>query len=114
MSVKPLKPNALYRSIPVSTLPFNSTADLADLDVALGQDRAVEALLFGVAMRQDGYNLFVLGPPGTGRHALVRQVLNHRAKSETAPCDWVYVNDFDVAHRPRALSLPRGRAVRTK
>ena len=112
MSVKPLKPNALYRSIPVSTLPFNSTADLADLDVALGQDRAVEALLFGVAMRQDGYNLFVLGPPGTGRHALVRQVLNHRAKSETAPCDWVYVNDFDVAHRPRALSLPRGRAVR--
>ena len=63
MSVKPLKPNALYRSIPVSTLPFNSTADLADLDVALGQDRAVEALLFGIAMRPGACRIFPIPIP---------------------------------------------------
>jgi lon-related putative ATP-dependent protease len=42
----------------------------------------------------------------------VRQVLEARARATAPPCDWVYVNDFADAHRPRALSLPRGRAAR--
>ena len=84
MAVKPLKPKALYRTSPVAALAFRSTDELADLEVALGQERAVEALEFGVGMRQDGYNLFVLGPAGTGRHALVRRILEDRARGEAA------------------------------
>jgi lon-related putative ATP-dependent protease len=112
MAIKPLKPRALYHALPVSALPFRSTDELTDLEVALGQERAVEALEFGIAMRQDGYNLFVLGPAGTGRHALVRQLLEAKARRQAAPADWVYVDNFEAAHRPRALSLPRGRANR--
>ncbi|MDP6706773.1 MAG: ATP-binding protein [Alphaproteobacteria bacterium] len=111
MATKPLKPRALYRTSPVASLPFRSTDDLADLDVALGQERAVEALEFGIGMRQDGYNLYVLGPSGTGRHALVRQVLKTRARAESTPTDWVYVDNFEIPHRPRAIDLPRGRAL---
>ncbi len=111
MAVKPLKPKALYRTSPVAALAFRSTDELADLEVALGQERAVEALEFGVGMRQDGYNLFVLGPAGTGRHALVRRILEDRARGEASPSDWVYVNNFELAHRPRAMALPRGRAI---
>jgi len=112
MAIKPLRASALYRTIPVAALPFRTTKELPAPTETLGQDRAVEALKFGVGMREDGYNLFVLGPPGTGRHTLVRQVLHDRAGSGAAPCDWIYVYNFVQAHRPRALSLPRGRAKR--
>ena len=33
----------------------------------LGQTRAQSALAFGVAMKAPGYNIFVMGDPGTGR-----------------------------------------------
>jgi len=111
MPIRPLSPTALYRPTPASELPFRSTRELADLTTTLGQDRAVEALLFGVGMRDDDYNLFVMGPPGTGRHTLVNQVLVPRAQRAPTPGDWVYVNNFAAAHRPRAMALPQGRAT---
>jgi predicted ATPase with chaperone activity len=33
----------------------------------LGQERAQSALNFGVAMQNPGYNIYVMGEPGTGR-----------------------------------------------
>ncbi len=114
MPVKGLKPAALYRRCPTSSFGFRSTAELEDLDGVLGQDRAVEALTFGIGIRRDGYNLFVLGPPGTGRHSVVRDYLRRRAAAEPTPDEWVYVNNFEQPHRPRALSLPPGRAAGLK
>lgn len=114
MPVKGLKPAALYRRCPTSSFGFRSTAELADLDGVLGQDRAVEALTFGIGIRRDGYNLFVLGPPGTGRHSMVRDYLQRRAASEPTPDEWVYVNNFTQPHRPNALALPPGRAAGLK
>ncbi len=114
MPVKGLKPAALYRRCPTSSFGFRSTAELADLDGVLGQDRAVEALTFGIGIRRDGYNLFVLGPPGTGRHSMVRDYLQRRAAREPTPDEWVYVNNFAQPHRPNALSLPPGRAAGLK
>ena len=111
MPVKPLPPKALHQNSPIAELAFRSTDDLSDPVPALGQERAVEALRFGIGMRQAGYNLFVLGPPGTGRHNLVRQILKAHAEAAEAPSDWVYVNNFEAPHRPSALALPRGRAL---
>ena len=37
-----------------------------------GQARAVESLQFGIGLEREGYNVFVLGPPGSHRHALHR------------------------------------------
>ncbi|MBT3372173.1 MAG: AAA family ATPase [Rhodospirillaceae bacterium] len=110
MPIKPLKAKQVYRRCDAKRFRFRSTAELADLDGVLGQARAVEALLFGIGMDQDGYNLFVLGPRATGRHTIARRFLARQAAQQSPPDDWAYINNFDEPHKPRALRLPAGRA----
>jgi len=105
---KALAPGALYRACAVDALPFVTTAELADGDAPFGQQRAVDAIRFGVEMRLPGHNLFVMGPPGTGRRSFVGDFLKRLSAADAAPSDWCYVNDFSDAARPRALELPPG------
>jgi hypothetical protein len=49
------------------------------------------ALRFGLGIRRKGFNLFVLGSQGTGRHSMVRRFVQQRAEKEPVPEDWVYV-----------------------
>ncbi|HZY05864.1 MAG TPA: ATP-binding protein [Anaeromyxobacteraceae bacterium] len=111
MAVRSLSPEDLCRRCDPSRLPFQTTADLGDLDLPLGQDRAAEALRFGTAIRQDGYNIFALGPPGVGKETLVSRVVRQRAAGEKPPSDWCYLYNFEDRHRPRAVELPAGRAL---
>jgi lon-related putative ATP-dependent protease len=110
MAPRPLPPDRLRRICPPEDLPFETTAELADPDGPLGQERAAEALAFGTAVKGPGYNVFVLGPPGLGKHRFVKRVLEKRAAVEPPAHDWCYLNDFAAAQRPRALRLPPGRA----
>ncbi|MEW5987539.1 MAG: ATP-binding protein, partial [Chloroflexota bacterium] len=87
---------------------FETTAELEDLTEVIGQARAVEAVRFGVGMRSEGYNLFALGPYGTGKHTAVAHFLKQKAAEEPAPPDWCYVHNFSQPHRPNALQLPAG------
>ena len=105
----PLPVEALARLTDPATLAFETTDDLEPLEHVIGQDRAVEAVRFGIGIRQEGYNLFALGPPGVGKHSMVRRFLERRAPDEPTPPDWVYVHDFAAPHRPNALRLPAGR-----
>ena len=108
MAPEPLHANALYRSTDLSALDFRTTKDLADVDTLVGQDRALDAVRFAARMRSRGYNVFVIGPKGSGKHTAVRSYLTERAATFPSPDDWVYVNDFDDLHRPRCLRLPSG------
>jgi len=74
----------------------------------LGQGRAVESLRFGIGLEREGYNVFVLGPPGSHRHALVTELAGAEAHARKAPDDWCYANNFADPERPRALRLPAG------
>jgi lon-related putative ATP-dependent protease len=107
-TVKPLRPEQLYTPVAAEQLGFKTTADLDDLEGALGQDRALDALRFGVAIQQEGYNLYVLGPPGVGKHSLVERYLHDQASQATPPSDWVYVANFVDVTKPRAIELPAG------
>jgi predicted ATPase with chaperone activity len=62
-----LAPEALTRPFSAEQFSFSTTNDLEPFRGVLGQERAVEALQFGVAMPRPGYNVFVMGEPGTGR-----------------------------------------------
>jgi lon-related putative ATP-dependent protease len=104
-----LRPAELRAVCDPATLRFRSTADLPALDGMIGQDRAVAATTFGIAMRCAGYNLFVLGPPRTGKATTMRRVLDGRAAEEATPPDWCYVHNFAEPGRPTALGLPPGR-----
>jgi lon-related putative ATP-dependent protease len=100
----------LHRAPDAAALPFTSCDELQDLPDVVGQARATEALRFGLGIRRKGFNLFVLGSQGTGRHSMVRRFVQQRAEKEPVPEDWVYVHDFERPHRPKALKLPTGRA----
>lgn len=110
-TVKGLNAEALCRRCDPSQFAFETTADLEDLAEVIGQPRAVEAVRFGVGIERDGYNIFALGPAGTGKHSLVRDFLEQRAAARSVPSDWCYVNNFEQPHKPRALALPAGMGV---
>ncbi|CAA7612498.1 Lon protease family protein [Magnetospirillum sp. SS-4] len=105
-----LPPETLRRSVDPAQLPFDTTAELADYDEAIGQDRAIEAIRFAIGMRHRGFNLFALGEEGTGRRNLILQYLRGAAAQRPVPDDWAYVDNFAESSRPRALRLPPGRA----
>ncbi len=92
-----------------ASLPFETTADLEPIEAPLGQSRAVSATRFAVEMRKHGYHLFVMGPSGTGKHRLIRDLLAEAATLESTPPDFCYVHDFDDPHVPRIVKLPAGR-----
>jgi lon-related putative ATP-dependent protease len=106
---KPLSPEDLYHPCDLSELAFTTSADLQPLSASIGQERAMEAIEFGVGMDHEGYNLYLMGSAGLGKHALIESILQERRHAAAAPDDWCYVADFDDPHRPAALRLPPGR-----
>jgi len=89
-------------------LGFTSTADLPGLETIVGQQRAVQALDFGLGIRNAGFNVYVAGQPGTGKVTAVHNFLESVAKSEQRPADWCYIHNFADAYRPRTLHLAAG------
>ncbi|MDO8990549.1 MAG: AAA family ATPase [Sideroxyarcus sp.] len=105
----PLQPQQLYQACDLGQFEFQTTAELDDMTEIIGQMRAMDAIRFGTGIRHDGYNLFVLGPSGSGRNSMVRRFLEKKASDERKPDDWCYINNFSQHHQPRALRLPSGR-----
>ena len=109
--VQPLRADQLCRTCDGSQFDFETTAELEDLNEIIGQERAVGAVQFGIGIRREGYNLFTLGPSGTGKRTTIGQFLDRKAAAAPVPSDWCYVNNFEQAHKPRALRLPSGQGV---
>jgi len=124
MTSKPLPrelaPEALRRACDPGQFAFETTAELKNsFETAgelkktaevLGQGRAVEAIRFGIGIAREGYNLFAMGREGMGRRTIVRAFLERDAPRREVPPDWCYVFNFEVAHRPKAIPMPPGRA----
>lgn len=106
--IKPLDVERLYRSCNPDNFSFETTAELEDLNEIIGQVRAIDAAQFGIGMHRDGYNLYVMGPSGSGKRTLMRQLLERHLTAVVVPSDWCYVNNFSQPHKPRAMQLPAG------
>ena len=106
-----LAPSRLLQACDPAQFEFQTTAELQGLDALIGQARATDAVRFGVGIRQEGFNLFVLGPAGMGKRSLVRQLLAQRAPDEHGLADWCYLNNFSQPHKPQVVRLPCGRGV---
>lgn len=104
----------LSRICDPETLSFETTEDLDPFDDFIGQDRALGAIRLSSEIPHRDFNLFVLGPTGSGRHAAVEKILSEQAATREPPSDWVYVNNFEAPDRPKALRLPPGTAVRLR
>jgi Cdc6-like AAA superfamily ATPase len=71
--------------------------------------RAVRALKFGLGIRNQGFNIYVAGYPGTGRKTAVKNLVEEIARVEPVPPDWCYVNNFANQYEPKAIQLPAGK-----
>lgn len=112
--IVPLAPDQLYRHCDAASLPFATTAQLTEPAGTVGQDRALAAVKFSLEMQRPGFNLFVLGPQGTGKHGMIRHFLKLRAHAEATPDNWCYVNNFSDPVKPIALKLPPGRGLQLR
>ncbi len=106
--IEQLKATDLYQHTDPELFTFKTTAELEDLEGVIGQARAVDAIQFGIGMAQDGYNIFALGPPGTGKQSFLTQFFEEQAQNEAVPSDWCYIHNFEQPHKPHAVSLPAG------
>ena len=109
-SQTPLPASELRRTVDPASLGFKSTADIAPIRGLIGQERALAAIEFGTEMRAMDYNIFVLGPPASGKRTALKTQLDAKAAQSPAPDDWVYVYNFQDPSQPRAIKLPAGRA----
>lgn len=93
-------------------LSFTSTEELPVLSGIVGQDRALHAVSFCIDMKSPrGYNLYALGPFGTGKTTTIRKFLEEDAAKRPKPDDWFYINNFNDRDKPRALRLPAGKGL---
>ena len=106
---KKLSYKKLKRSCEPTCFHFKSTKELAPLKEIIGQERAVRALRFGLAIKHQGFNIYAAGRPGTGRETTVREFLEGYAKNKPVPPDICYVNNFHNPYEPRAITLPAGK-----
>jgi len=107
--VRPLPPEALVTRCTLDGLEFATTAELEDGEEFVHQERPIAAIELGVAMDHPGYNIFALGPSGTGKYTLIRRFVEQRASAQRPPDDWCYVHNFAQPSMPRALRLPAGK-----
>ena len=87
---------------------FQTTEELPELEVTIGQERALRSIDFGLGMVENGFNLYLSGETGTGRTSSIMNLLKKRAKTEPPPQDWCYVYNFKNADNPVSLPLRVG------
>jgi lon-related putative ATP-dependent protease len=104
----------LFLRCETENFPFQITSELDSATQFIGHQRAIEAMSFGVNIRKQGFNLYLLGPADSGKYAIAREFLERRAATEPAPAEWSYVNNFESPEMPRALILPPGRGAQLR
>jgi len=103
-----LKAGELAWRMDESSLGFASTEALEGLKETIGQERALRALDFGLGIKNNGYNMYVMGMPGTGKMTTVMGVLGKKSADGPPPSDWLYLMDFKKPDKPMIIELPRG------
>ena len=80
----------------------------------VGQDRAVKAIELGLGITGEGYNIFVMGAPGTGRRTVLSSLLKNYKPNRAKLQDIAYAHNFAKSAEPAALFFPagKGRAFR--
>jgi len=85
-----------------------SSEELKPLDVMVGQPRASQAMLFGFNMKEQGFNIFASGPPGTGKTTTTTDFLEDLARKLPTPSDWCYIHNFTDEYQPNTLRCSAG------
>ncbi len=101
-------PERLRLSCRPEQLDVTRSDQLPVLNTIIGQDRAVRALEFGLEIQSKGFNIYVAGFTGTGKHTTVKAFLESIAATRETPSDWCYVNNFRDTYRPKYIRMAPG------
>lgn len=107
-----LQVEQLRRTCDPKIFDFKSTAELSVLENIIGQERAVRATSFGIDIESPGYHMFALGPTGTGKTTMIKDLLDRKSADQPVPDDWCYVTNFENSDKPRSLRLPAGQGCK--
>jgi len=103
------------RELPLSDIQFDiPQSKIAALKAQapnkpiVGQDRAVSALELGLGIRDEGYNIFIMGAPGTGRRTVLSSLLKDYKPNTAGLQDIAYAYNYRRPSEPVALFFPAG------
>ena len=110
--------NKTYRELTPEELDYSVSAEeilksrknRTNIDI-IGQPRALKALQFGLSMDYSGYNIFVTGESGTGRHAAVWNLIGKHRKRKPLK-DIAFVYNFADPDSPDVLCLRKNQGNR--
>src|SRR5262245_837251 len=92
--VTPLSPEQVRWRCDPALLGFTTTAEVPAVESMAGQERGLEAIELGLNLDSGGYNIYVAGPPGTGRSTAVYGQIHRLTHKRPTPSDWVYLHNF--------------------
>ncbi|OIR00025.1 Lon protease [mine drainage metagenome] len=118
---KNLTSQQLTHHISAQQFNFADTSELIGADnlsaqhqAWIAQSEAKKAAEFGLNLHQAGFNLLVLGEPGTGRTTLMMSAMHEAAAKQLAANDLVALYQFDANGKPLFLKLPAGAGTQLK
>ncbi|NOK59945.1 MAG: ATP-binding protein [Chloroflexi bacterium AL-W] len=103
-----LTPEQLRRTVDPQTIDLHTEERSATFEGIIGQQRAVAALRFGLGMGDNGFNIYIAGPPGLGKMTAVRSFIEELVRSKPKPPDICYVNNFLDPSEPTVCFLSAG------
>lgn len=101
----------LYRCCDQKTFTFETTDELPSFVGTIGQEKAMNALDFGLSLDSTGFNIYMLGENGTGKLTTIKSILTKKSPGEPVPSDWCYAYNFKDPDVPMAIALEPGRGV---
>ena len=107
--LKRIKPSETWKITTTDDIPLTKSRRPEPL---IGQERAFEAMEFGLRVDGRGYNIFVVGQPGSGRTSYILDRLQDMAGKLPAPDDWLYLYNFARPGEPLAVSVAAGKGKR--
>ncbi|WP_408956042.1 Lon protease family protein [Natroniella sp. ANB-PHB2] len=98
----------LRRECSLDQFDFETTQEVDPSFEMIGQQRALEAIKFGLNVEQDNYNVFVVAPQGRKKLDFIIDKIKEQAKQEKEPDDWCYLYNFEEQQQPIACNLAAG------
>lgn len=93
---------------------FKNTNELKSNKGIIGQERAIEAIEFGLSVDKKGYNIFILGSMGTGKRSYILDKLKNYSQRAKNIKDWCYLCNFNDPYKPKAIWFKSGDAYKFK
>jgi len=112
---KGLVATKLRAALDPNRIPFADSSEIPNRNVyPKFQPRAIQALSLALEIKGNEHNVYVSGEPNMGRTFFVKSFLKPAAAKGTAPCDWVFLYNFEDNDKPLSLSMPAGQGRKLK